>query len=146
MRLSCPGLLLLVVICSGSVFAQSSSSTRPLILGQQSSTPLLNRIDRIEGVQQSLTQSAPIVGDFNNDGNTDFFSVKWAPDGSTLVLQTWLGRGDGTILSVAETQMPGSWAMLNDQNNLLGAAVGDVNGDGKQDVVLLTSDGPSSSA
>lgn len=126
MRSRSIGLSLLFFVCSFFTFAQSNSPA-----------PLLNRIDRVNGSNSSYAfQYSPIVGDFNNDGNTDFVIIATTPAG-LYVLQTTLGRGDGSIISVLQTPVPQAMVFTG-ESGFLGAAVADFNGDAKQDVVFLT--------
>jgi Legume lectin domain/Bacterial Ig-like domain (group 3)/FG-GAP-like repeat len=67
------------------------------------------------------------VGDFNNDGIPDLFTANTrASAGSTA--QVLLGVGDGTFTAQTPLNFPGE--------TFGGAAVGDFNGDGVQDVAL----------
>jgi hypothetical protein len=72
---------------------------------------------------------APLIGDFNGDGKTDL-AVFNRKDGTVSVLP---GKGDGTFAAKVDTVTLGdatsAWAS---------AATGDLNADGKLDVVVAT--------
>lgn len=126
MRLPVLGLIALFTACCASALAQSSSPSLQV-----------NQIDNLSG--DSYSFPPPIPGDFNNDGNTDFVFVAYTPNGDQ-VLQTALGRGNGMITSIAPTPLPAAMTFRNyGSSNFPGAAISDFNGDGKQDLVLVTS-------
>lgn len=66
-----------------------------------------------------------VTGDFNKDGKLDFAQVNYS-NGSAGSVGVWLGNGDGTF------QTPVTYAVGAGPDAL---AVGDVNGDGKLDLV-----------
>lgn len=71
------------------------------------------------------------TGDFNNDGKLDAVVIDYA-DGTVSVL---LGHGDGTFQDLSP-QKP-----YPTNNRLVAMAMGDFNGDGKLDLVVITDGG-----
>lgn len=67
-----------------------------------------------------------VTGDFNKDGKLDFAQVNYN-GGNAGQVAVWLGNGDGTF------QAPATYTVGNGPDAL---AVGDVNGDGKLDLVV----------
>lgn len=70
---------------------------------------------------------APVVGDFNNDGNLDVALVLYIYP-STLDFNLLLGNGDGTFQTYITTTL--------DHGSGLGTALADFNNDGKLDAVV----------
>ena len=77
-----------------------------------------------------------MVADFNGDGKPDIATVEGSFTGGALRL--YLGNGDGTFTSTADTSFYSSGYIYNTS-----LAVGDFNGDGKLDVVVVSEEGPS---
>jgi hypothetical protein len=67
------------------------------------------------------------VADFNGDGKLDFALSGWNQAGGRENLSVFLGKGDGTFASPAEY-------VVGPPSHLL---VGDLNGDGKPDIVIV---------
>ena len=79
---------------------------------------------------QAIAQYAgglPIVADLNGDGHPDIF----APTSGRNIFALYLGKGDGTF--IRQTGAAISCVSFN----ACGAAVGDVNGDGKVDIFSI---------
>jgi hypothetical protein len=76
--------------------------------------------------------SSIAVGDFNGDGKLDLVVTEGNLVGVPNVFAVLLGNGDGTF-----TQAPGSPVQIGSGQNTI--AVGDLNGDGKLDVMVANS-------
>ncbi len=72
-------------------------------------------------------------GDFNEDGRKDFVVGDNRVRGGTFV---YLQTGPGTFTKVTPTLDIATWSSI-DGNSLFGVAVGDVDGDGHQDILML---------
>ncbi len=72
-------------------------------------------------------------GDFNEDGRKDFVVGDNRVRGGTFV---YLQTGPGTFTKVTPTLDVATWSSI-DGNSLFGVAVGDVDGDGHQDILML---------
>jgi hypothetical protein len=75
-----------------------------------------------------------MVGDFNGDGKADLVHITHA-DAPGLVA-TWLSRGDGVGVDVAGFNSGADQLLYGDST--VGWQVGDVNGDGKTDLIHVT--------
>jgi Calx-beta domain/FG-GAP-like repeat len=71
------------------------------------------------------------VGDFDGDGNADLAvaSSEWTEYYVYSMIEVFPGRGDGSF-------DPARAAFVSDQHAIWGIAAGDVNGDGRSDLVL----------
>jgi hypothetical protein len=80
---------------------------------------------------------SPVVGDVNGDGKADV--VMLAPTAGGLFVYTLLSNGNGTYAIVAGN---GSTALFDSSNwTVYSPTVGDVNGDGKADIVFAAATG-----
>jgi hypothetical protein len=88
----------------------------------------------------STSGYAPISGDFNGDGKTDFIIVGGtaAQAGSSAgkFIYEFLGNGDGTF-SFNAFQMSSGWSFAVSDTTSFMPITGDFNGDGKTDIVML---------
>ncbi|MGJ4945584.1 FG-GAP-like repeat-containing protein [Bradyrhizobium sp. HKCCYLS1011] len=81
----------------------------------------------------------PITGDFNGDGRTDYLLI----DSSGYPYQyVFLNNGDGTFTGQTQT-LPNGWNFPINSNtpNVNTPIVGDFNGDGKTDYLLIDANG-----
>ncbi|WP_316233742.1 FG-GAP-like repeat-containing protein [Bradyrhizobium sp. SZCCHNPS2010] len=79
----------------------------------------------------------PITGDFNGDGKSDYILI----DGGGYPYQyVFIGKGDGTFLGQTQT-LPNGWSWNLAQNPGEIPIIGDFNGDGKTDYLLVDTNG-----
>ncbi len=79
----------------------------------------------------------PITGDFNGDGTTDYILI----DGGGYPYQyVFVGKGDGTFVGQTQT-LPNGWSWNMAQNTGKVPVIGDFNGDGKTDYLLVDTNG-----
>jgi hypothetical protein len=89
------------------------------------------------GLAFALPLVAVVAGDFNGDGALDLAVSATSPSGNTSTLSILLGNGDGTF------QAPVDVPLSTPTTTLLSMTTGDLDGDGRLDLVLLTADGAS---
>ncbi len=87
--------------------------------------------------QMTMATPAPIVGDFNGDGKTDFIFL--LPSSVPATGYVMLGRGDGTF-ATSTFSYPSSfrYPVYTVSQSLYTPIVGDFNGDGKVDFAVAT--------
>jgi hypothetical protein len=79
-------------------------------------------------------QDPIFVGDLNGDGKDDVLIVHPAASANPTYIEGWISKGDGTFTNMKETAAT--------TNGFVWAAVVDVNGDGKLDVVVADANSP----
>src|SRR6202035_49700 len=94
------------------------------------SNSFLPRADVLTGIYPHSV----VAADFNGDGKPDLFVAKGSSDKVTVLTNT---SSNGTISFAAATEFPGM------PNDMEGSAVGDLDGDGKPDVVVVNGVGDS---
>jgi hypothetical protein len=88
------------------------------------------------GHTASLAAGQWHAGDYDGDGRTDL--LVRTPDGRTSTVRVLLSKGDGTWNDLTITPPAGTAGFINGE--FVQAKVGDFDGDGKHDVVLIHSD------
>jgi FG-GAP-like repeat len=116
----------------GSLHARSSKARK------NSSAPV-STVGLVSGIQIPMggeddDESAAVIGDFNGDGKKDIAKLVVSTDGnSTYSIAVILSNGDGTFQAAQLTATPS-----NTDDPII---VGDVNGDGKDDILMVHPNG-----
>jgi hypothetical protein len=119
-------LVFLSLLATAYCLRAQSSSFQPAF--QQTSVATACQNQKRAQFDQSF-----VLGDFNGDGKTDIAIL--CADG--LQISILLGNGDGTFRTPVVTSIPNPGAL-----DLEGLQAGDVNGDGKTDLIFVNQKGP----
>lgn len=109
----------------------SSNPVKPHRFGSNLPTGKLGFVSAIQIAAGGSTEYPAIAGDFNGDGKKDVALMvgQSVGDATVFSFSVLIGNGDGTFKTAALTGIPGN----DDEAQIL---VGDVNGDGKDDIIV----------
>lgn len=119
----------------GSTFARKGKFSNRIVrnTSNSSSVPIVSLLaaTQIPTGGEADDETGPVVGDFNGDGKKDAAKMVFNGSGQavTYSISILLGNGDGTFQTALLTASP--------RNSYDPMVVGDVNGDGKDDILVV---------
>jgi hypothetical protein len=111
----------------GTHFGRFGIYTQKIAMGNN----IFNEAQFVSGDGAGVHEYPTLTGDVNGDGKTDLIFIFQHSNGSGLNIRTKLSDGDGTYRNV--TQVLGDGAGVHQYPTL----AGDVNGDGKTDLIFI---------